>query len=72
MFFKKIDKVKKIDKKFHKFLIWAVIGSGIIWLGIFSQTKKWKTLFQKIGNRFKWLWWFLRLGFEELKKSLKK
>lgn len=70
--FKKIKKVKDIDKHTHKFIIWAVIWSAILWLWFFSKTNKWKNSINKIKDKLKWTISFFKLGFNEFKKVFKK
>lgn len=67
MFWKKI---KKIDKKFHKLLIWTVIWSSIVWIGLLSRTKKWKNIVSKIKNEVLKVKNFLKLWFDEFKKKI--
>ncbi len=63
---------KNIDKHTHKFIIWAVIGSAIVGLGIFGKTKKGKKFFDRLKNVFGKISWFFYLGLKELKKTFKK
>jgi hypothetical protein len=59
-----MKKIKNLDKKAHKFLIWAVIWTAIVWFGFWKwKEKKW--FLRKIKN-------FFSLGYKELKKFFKK
>lgn len=55
----------KFEKKMNKLLVWAILGTTILWVAWASMTPKWKSLLWKVKDFIKW-------GIDELKKSTDK
>jgi hypothetical protein len=53
----------------HKFLIWAVIWSSILWFWIFAKTKKWKNFLKIFNAKLVGMKEFLKLWYDEFKNK---
>ena len=49
-------------KKVNKVLVWVFLGTALGSIGLFSRTKKWKSLLSKIKSDIK-------AGFKEMKRT---
>ena len=59
-------------KKVNKILVWVFLWTALWWLGIFSRTKKWKSLFWKIKSDLKAGFKEMKITFQTLKKKYAK
>ena len=62
----------KTEKNFNKWIIGAIIGTTIIWLGGLSMTPKGKSFWRRMWKKTKKTYRFMLIGWSEMKKAMKK